>query len=73
MLRRKGVEFVRGLCEAHPNLPRPNIRNPVSYDIPQSQENGAPGTSEAPTPRLDMDQVKGMGFSEQQITRVMQR
>lgn len=77
IIRSKGQDFVRTLSELHPNLNRPLIRNPVSYnlnltDVPQSlvpPQNTLPPSASTGL----VESATNMGFSIDHIQRVMRR
>ena len=79
MLRMKGPTFVQALRDAHPNLNRPYIRNPVVIrDIPPYRSENASMETEEVTENnaqtnVNIDQLLNMGFSKERIDRALER
>lgn len=71
VLRMKGVDFVRRLRDAHPNLNRPSIRNAISLDVPPNEIRRNPRNP--PVERINMTELENMGFTRTQIERAISR
>nr|XP_039263544.1 E3 ubiquitin-protein ligase XIAP-like [Styela clava]XP_039263551.1 E3 ubiquitin-protein ligase XIAP-like [Styela clava] len=79
VIRQKGTEFVRQIADQHPNLNRPHIRNPASYDIPpEIRHSTSPQPMDTRNPNsnssnIKVDELISMGFLKEKIERLIRR